>query len=129
MIKRLFSLMLFLIVCISCTTTRYIEKETPVETIKTEYINNYTHDSIYVKDSIITQVVLDTIKVDRYHTKYIEKVVKDTIIKVDSIPTIVTITKEVEVNKMNRTQSFLSYLGGMFLMTLILVLIFYKIDR
>lgn len=78
----------FCILLSSCKT-QYV----PVETIKTEYITNTVHDSVYFEtiknDSIVIREKGDTIFVDRWHTLYQdrwrERLVTDTLIKVDSI--------------------------------------------
>ena len=80
-----------ILVCllISSCKTQYV----PVETIKTEYITNTVHDSVYFEtvknDSIVIREKGDTIFVDRWHTLYQdrwrERLVTDTLIKIDSI--------------------------------------------
>jgi len=49
---------LFILVLCSCKT-KYVE--VPITTIKTEYIDKYTHDSIYTKDSIYIKDKGDTL--------------------------------------------------------------------
>ena len=74
----------------SCTTTKYV----PVETVRTDttYISKHQRDSIWLHDSIYMKEYQqgDTIYVlrDRWHTKYVEKQVRDTtyIHQTDSIP-------------------------------------------
>ena len=58
-LKTLFFL-LFLTIVISCKTTTKVV-EIPVETIKTEYIEQIKYDSIYHKDSIYIMQKGDTI--------------------------------------------------------------------
>ena len=63
-ILKVIFLLLFLTTIISCKTTTKIV-EVPVETIKTEYIEQVKYDSIYSKESIYIMQKGDTI----YHNK------------------------------------------------------------
>ena len=84
----------------SCTTTEYVT----VEKIKhdTTYVSKVQRDSIWLHDSIYMKEWMkgDTVyrDVDRWHTKYIEKQVHDTVYKarVDSVPKPYPVIKEVE---------------------------------
>ena len=59
----------------SCTTTRVVER---VRT-DTLMITKHQRDSIWLHDSTIVKVKGDTVEVERWHTKYVEKAVHDTI--------------------------------------------------
>lgn len=79
----IFAILLF---CSSCMTTRYIpviEKETDT-LIQTKVI----HDSIYINDSTVITEKGDTVLIEKWHTKYVQKEVHDTtyISKTDSVP-------------------------------------------
>ena len=69
-----------------CTTTRYV----PVEhrTTDTVYQSKLQRDSVWLHDSIHVSEKGDTIRIERWRTKYISKEVHDTIYqsKTDSIP-------------------------------------------
>ena len=69
----------------SCTTTRVVT----VERVKndTTYITKQQRDSIWLHDSIHVTERGDTISIERWHTKYIEREVHDTLYraKTDSI--------------------------------------------
>lgn len=106
-----------------CTTTKYVE----VEKVKTDtiYKAKVLHDSIWVHDSIAVTEKGDTIKIEKWHTKYVEKEVHDTIYqhKTDSIP--VPYPKEVYVEKkLNWIQKSLMWLGGIAVSCLILFAIY-----
>ena len=60
----------------SCTTTKYVE----VERIRTDttYITKWQRDSIWLHDSIHVKEKGDTVLVEKWHTKYVEKQVHDT---------------------------------------------------
>lgn len=69
----------------SCRSVEYV----PLETIKhdTTYINKLIKDSIYLKDSVYIHSKNDTVFVEKYKYKYIDKVVRDTsyVVKSDTI--------------------------------------------
>lgn len=104
-------------ICASCTTTKYIDKPVPVETVRTEYINQLYRDSIFIHDSIDRYIKGDTVYQLKY--KYIYKYLNrtDTIVKTDSIEVPVEVkTVEIkEVNKIKGYQSFLMCLGTIFI--------------
>lgn len=105
----------------SCTTTKYIEKEVPVETVKIEYRNNIKRDSIYIHDSVSVYLKGDTIFQYKYRTLYKEKIVRDTVLVTDTIPKIVRInTTEIkEVNVLKWYQKALMVFGAACLISLI----------
>jgi len=79
----------------SCTTTKVVT----VEKVKTDttYITKQQRDSIWLHDSIHVTERGDTIRIERWHTKYISKEVHDTLYraKTDSIPVPYEVVKEV----------------------------------
>ena len=107
---------ILLFICASCTTTRYIDRPVPVETVRTEYVNQLYRDSVFVHDSIDRYISGDTVY--QYKYKYIYKYLNrtDTIVKTDSIEVPVEVkTVEIkEVNKIRWYQSALMWLGGLF---------------
>ena len=70
----------------SCRSVKYV----PVETIKHDsiYITQHQKDSIYIHDSIYQKEKGDTVLIEKWHTRYIEKQVRDTLIQIqrDTIP-------------------------------------------
>ena len=83
----------------SCTTTKVVT----VEKVKTDttYITKQQRDSIWLHDSIHVTERGDTIRIERWHTKYISKEVHDTLYraKTDSIPVPYEVIKEVPRKK------------------------------
>jgi hypothetical protein len=79
----------------SCTTTRVVT----VERVKndTTYITKQQRDSIWLHDSIHVTERGDTIRIERWHTKYIEREIHDTLYraKTDSVPVPYEVIKEV----------------------------------
>lgn len=120
-IKYLILLLGLLTVLQGCKTKEYIEVPVEVERVKIEYVHKL--DSIYLHDSIFTQIVQrgDTIFVDRYKFKVKEVYKTDTIHQIDSIPKIVEVkTKEiVEVNKLYSWQKALMWTGGVGILILL----------
>ena len=91
-----------LIACLcltGCTTTKVVT----VEKVKTDttYITKQQRDSIWLHDSIHVTERGDTIRIERWRTKYIEREVHDTLYraKVDSIPVPYEVIKEVPRQK------------------------------
>lgn len=70
----------------SCSSVKYV----PVETIRHDsiYITQHQKDSIYIHDSIYQKEKGDTLIIEKWHTKYLEKQVRDTLIQIerDTIP-------------------------------------------
>lgn len=83
----------------SCTTTKVVT----VEKVRTDttYITKQQRDSIWLHDSIHVTERGDTIRIERWHTKYIEREVHDTVYraKTDSIPVPYEVVKEVPRKK------------------------------
>lgn len=115
----------------SCTTTEYVT----VEKVKhdTTYVSKLQRDSIWLHDSIYVKEWMkgDTVyrDVDRWHTKYIEKQVHDTLYQAthDTIPKPYPVIKVVE-KQLSKTQIALMIIGGLSLMA-IFVFISVKLKR
>ena len=94
----LFAIILGMVICAlfsSCKSVEYV----PVIEHHTDTLiqTNLQRDSIYVHDSIMVSQQGDTVRIDRWHTKYIEKQVHDTLYQAvhDSIPQPYPVIKEV----------------------------------
>ena len=120
-IKTIFVL-LFLTTIIYCTTTKIVE--VPIETIKTEYIEQVKYDSIYSKDSIYIMQKGDTIYNNKIQYLYKYKYLRDTINITDTIPKIVTIKDVQYINQLYTWQKILIVIGiGVILYWIIKLLI------
>lgn len=112
---------ILIFICASCTTTKYVDRPVPVETVRTEYVNQLYRDSVFVHDSIDRYVQGDTVY--QYKYKYIYKYLNrtDTVVKTDSIevPVEIKTTEVKEVNKIKGYQSFLMYFGLGFILILL----------
>ena len=121
-LKTLF-LLLFLTIIISCTTTKIVE--VPIETIKTEYIEQVKYDSIYSKDSIYIMQKGDTIYNNKVQYLYKYKYLRDTINITDTIPKIVTVKDTQYINQLYTWQKILIVIGIGFILYWIIKLIIY----
>lgn len=116
--------------CKTITKTIEVPVEIPVEVVKKEYICDTKIDSVYIRDSIDRWQKGDTLFITKYSTKYKYLNRVDTILKVDTIPKIIstTIEKKVEVNHIYWYQKTLMWLGGIAVILLIVV-ITYKVKK
>lgn len=123
-IKLLVGMMVILFVLAmlaSCTTTEYV----PVieHRTDTERIIQQQRDSVWLHDSVFVSVKGDTTWVEKWHTKYVEKLRIDTMYqsKIDSIPVPVPVTKVVEkqLSWWQRTQM---YAGDVLILCLLILL-------
>ena len=64
------------VVMCGCTKTEYITVEKV--THDTTYVAKHQRDSIWLHDSIMVSEKGDTIRIEKWHTKYVEKQVHDT---------------------------------------------------
>ena len=82
----------------SCKHTEYIT----VEKVRTDttYITKQQRDSIWLHDSIYVQNDDSIIRIEKWHTKYVEKQVHDTLYKakVDSVPVPYPVPEYIEKN-------------------------------
>ena len=72
--------------CSGCTTTKLVPViEHQTDTI---FLTKHQRDSIWLHDSVMVQTKGDTLIIDRWHTKYVEKQIHDTtyIATHDTIP-------------------------------------------
>ena len=123
-ILKILFFLLFLTIVISCKTTTKVV-EIPVETIKTEYIEQIKYDSIYHKDSIYIMQKGDTIYNNKIQYLYKYKYLRDTINITDTIPTIVTVKDTQYINKLYTWQKLLITIGIGFILYWIIKLVIY----
>jgi hypothetical protein len=107
---------LALLMC-SCKTIEYVpvvEHEVHHDSI---YFTQVQRDSVWLHDSIAVKEKGDTVRIEKWHTKYREKQVHDTtyVAKIDSIPVPYEVIKEVPA-KLSKTQKGLILIGIMTLM-------------
>ncbi len=108
----------------SCTTTKYV----PVIEHKTDTVLKYStkRDSIWLHDSISVKEKGDTVRIEKWHTKYVSKEVHDTtyISKTDSVPVPYEVIKEVPA-KLTWWQQTRIHLANILLYLILIVGIIY----
>lgn len=122
------SIVTFVIVSVllltSCTTTKVVE----VEKVRTDttYITKWQWDSVWLHDSIRVREKGDSVWVERWHTKFVEREVHDTLYqaKTDSIPVPYEVIKEVPA-PLSWWQRVRLWLGNIVLLALLGVAVYY----
>lgn len=108
----------------SCTTTKVVE----VEKVRTDttYITKWQRDSVWLHDSIRVREKGDSVWVERWHTKFVEREVHDTLYqaKTDSIPVPYWKIKEVPA-PLSWWQRVRLWLGNIVLLALLAVAVYY----
>ena len=95
--KNLCLVILVALLLVGCKTK---EKVVTVEKVRndTTYITKHQRDSVWLHDSIHVTEKGDTIRIERWHTKYVEKATHDTLYQAthDTIPQPYPVEKLVE---------------------------------
>ena len=95
--KNLCHIILVALLLVGCKTK---ERVVTVEKVRndTTYITKHQRDSVWLHDSIHVTEKGDTIRIEKWHTKYIEKATHDTLYqhKTDSVPVPYPVEKLVE---------------------------------
>lgn len=115
-------LLVGMMIVTSCGSIKYV----PVETVKKEYVSRtdtvIKTDSVYVRDSVNTSTVGDTVFVDRWHWAYknidVQKILRDTVIIRDSIQVPYPVEKE-----LTKWQQMKMSAGGVGLIVCLIALI------
>lgn len=101
-----------------------------VERVRTDttYIVHNQFDSIYFHDSIYVLEKNDTILIEKWHTKYKEKFLTDTLysVKIDSVPIPYPVEKLV-AKPLSTWQKIRIILGNMVLLTIASIIVFFII--
>ena len=110
----------------SCTTTKYVE--VPVVHNDTTIVTKHQRDSIWMHDSLMVSEKGDTVRIEKWQTKYVEKQVHDTtyIAKVDTIREV--FTNEVE-KPLTWWQQTKMHIGAIALYLLALLVIIWVAKR
>ena len=111
-----------------CTTTQYV----PVIEHRTDTLIHTVHhrDSIHITDSTVIREKGDTVFVDRWHTRWHDRTLHDTIYQArhDTIPQPYPVTKEVPA-PLTWWQQARIYLGDAVLVAIVLLLVFVMVRR
>lgn len=102
--------LLVLMLLTGCTTTKYVT--VPEYHTDTLIIQKHQRDSVWLHDSISIKEKGDTVRIEKWHTKYVEKQVHDTtyVAKRDSVPYPVEVVKEVP-RPLTKTQIAMIVIG------------------
>ena len=123
-IFQLVSAVALMIAFSGCTTTHYV----PVEhhTTDTVYQSKIQRDSVWLHDSIHVSEKGDTIRIEKWHTKYVEREVHDTLYQArrDSVPVPYEVIKEVPA-KLSTPQIALIVIGMLTVIGLILYFVYW----
>lgn len=116
---------IILLACLSfcgCTKTEYVT----IEKVRndTTYITKHQRDSIYVHDSTAVERKDSIIKIEHWHTKYVDHAVHDTLYQAthDTIPQPYPVIKEVE-KKLSKTERVLIIIGCLSVMALLVFIV------
>jgi hypothetical protein len=106
----------------ACGTIRYI----PVETVKTEYRNTVSRDSVFLRDSIFIKEKGDTVFFERYRYLYRDRILRDSVMIRDTIRVPYPIEKIKEVKKtLSGWQNFQIWYGRISLMVALLLIMYF----
>ena len=116
---------IILLACLSfcgCTKTEYVT----IEKVRTDttYITKHQRDSVWLHDSVSVSEKDDTVKIEKWHTKYVSKEVHDTLYQAthDTIPQPYPVIKEVE-KKLSTTERVLIIIGCLSVMALLVYIV------
>ena len=110
--KRILFFAVALAVLTGCKTVEYVPVTVVEHKTDSIYFTQVQRDSIWMHDSIRVSEKGDTVRIEKWHTKYIEKQVHDTtyVAKHDSIPVPYEVIKEVPA-KLSKTEKGLMWTG------------------
>ena len=116
---------IILLACLSfcgCTKTEYVT----VEKTRTDttYITKHQRDSIWLHDSVMVSEKGDTIRIEKWHTKYVSKEVHDTLYLAthDTIPQPYPVTQYVE-KPLSKIERALIIIGCLAIMALLVFIV------
>jgi hypothetical protein len=92
----------------SCSKTVYV----PVETVRTEYRNTLSRDSVFVLDSVIIRAKADTVWYEKYRYAYRDRMLHDTVQINDTVRVPYPVEKVKEVNRLEAWQVILMLIGS-----------------
>ena len=109
----------------SCKSVEYVPVTVYEKKTDSIYFTKVERDSIYVKDSTSIKQKGDTVLIEKWHTKYKDRAVHDTLYqsKIDSIPVPYPVEKLVE-KELSKPQKGLMYMGGFSLFAILIFAIF-----
>jgi len=125
--KKFLFLAILAAVLAGCKQTEYVT----VEKVRTDttYITKHQRDSVWLHDSIIVSEKGDTVRIEKWHTKFIEKVSHDTtyVATHDTIPQPYPVTQYVE-KPLSKIQKTLIGIG-IFALMVVIVIVVWKLKK
>jgi len=111
-LKSLAICAVLLVVLAGCKTIEYVPVTVVEHKTDSIYFTQVQRDSIYIKDSTSIKQKGDTVLIEKWHTKYKDRAVHDTLYqsKIDTIPVPYPVTKYVE-KELSKTQKGLMWMG------------------
>lgn len=112
----------------ACKQTEYVT----VERVRTDttFITKHQRDSVWMHDSVWVERRGDTLTVDRWHTRYVERTTHDTLYraKTDSVPVPYPVTQYVDrqLTWWQRTQM---YAGDALLLALLAAAVWFAVKK
>jgi hypothetical protein len=85
----------------------------PVESVKTEYRDKLVRDSIHILDSVYLYSRGDTVFWNKYTRVYINKYIRDTINRQDTIRVPYPVVNNIEVNRLKWWQEACCWFTGL----------------
>ena len=117
--SKLFMILLAILMLTGCRSVEYVT----VEKVRTDttYITKHQRDSIWLHDSVIVSEKGDTIRIEKWHTKFIEKVSHDTtyVATHDTIPQPYPVKEYIE-KPLSKMEKALIFVGIISLMAIII---------
>ena len=105
-------------------------KYVPIESVKTEYRNITTTDTVFLRDSVFVKEKGDTLIMEKYRYLYRDRILRDSVIVRDTIRVPYPIEKIKEVKKpLSGWQNFQIWCGRIALIALLLVIIHFVRKR
>ena len=121
------AILIVILLLTSCKSTEYVT----VEKVRndTTYITKHKRDIIWLHDSIRVIEKGDTVRIEKWHTKFIEKMSNDTTYEAthDTIPKPYPVTQYVEkpLSKMEKSLIFV----GIFSLMAVIVFVVWKLKN
>lgn len=117
--KKLVIYAVLTIMMVGCKTIEYVPVTVVEHKTDSVYFTKVQRDSIWLHDSVSVVEKGDTVRIEKWHTRYVERLRVDTLYKykTDSIPVPYEVVKEVE-KPLTKTQKgliwfgLLSFMGG-----------------
>ena len=120
------AVLLLIALLTNCTSTKYVE----VEKVRTDttYITKWQKDSVWLHDSIHVKEKGDTVMIERWHTKWRDRLRVDTIYQAthDTIPAPYPVTEYVEKD-LNWWQRLRLWIGNIGLIAILGVIGYYGV--